>query len=65
MKIKKEVAKHLGKLKKGFDCGDLEENNLSNADYTHFKFNMDIGGTLATFGDREVKYAVLLQEERG
>lgn len=55
--LEKEIAAHLGRLKKGFQCGDLREEDISNADETHFVINMDNGKTLGVCGDQEVRYA--------
>lgn len=55
--IEKSVAFHLGKIKRAFENGDIDEDNIENADETHFVFNMDNGKTLAFIGDKEVKYA--------
>ena len=52
-----EVARHLGHLKHGFHSGDLDENDMSNADETHFMVNMDNGKTLGFSGDQSVRYA--------
>lgn len=55
--IEKSVAFHLGILKRGFASGELQEDNMENADETHFVFNMDNGKTLGMIGDNDVKYA--------
>lgn len=57
LEIEQEVARHLGRMKQGFENGDVDENNISNADETHFIFNMDNGKTLGFCGDEEVRYA--------
>ena len=57
MQIERSIAFHLGELKRGFESGQLHEDECENADETHFVFNMDNGKTLAFIGDKEVKYA--------
>lgn len=57
LQIEKAVAFHLGALKRGFGSGLLNEDNIENADETHFVFNMDNGKTLGFVGDKHVKYA--------
>ncbi len=46
LKIEKEVQFHLGELKRGFESGQLNENQIENAGETHFVFNMDNGRTV-------------------
>lgn len=55
--IEKSVAFHMGVLKRGFECGELNEDCVENADETHFVFNMDNGRTLGFIGDNDIKYA--------
>ncbi|KAL0251054.1 hypothetical protein GEMRC1_000268 [Eukaryota sp. GEM-RC1] len=55
--IEREVAFHLGKLKRLFDSGDLNEYLVENFDETHFILNVDSGYTLAQRGQKEIKYA--------
>lgn len=55
--IDKYVAFHLGELQRAFTSGDLKEEDVENADETHFVFNMDTGKTLGFIGDNHVKYA--------
>lgn len=57
LEVEQEVARHLGKMKKGFESGEYDENHMSNADETHFIINMDNGKTMGFCGDKEVKYA--------
>lgn len=40
-----------------FFSGALDENNIVNADETHFTLNMDNGKTLGFIGDNDVNYA--------
>lgn len=49
--IEQDVARHLSRLKKGFNNGDFDETNISNADETHFIINMDNEKPLAFPGD--------------
>ena len=55
--FEKEVAFHLGTLKREFETGTIDENDVENADETHFMINMDNGRTLSFSGESEVKYA--------
>lgn len=56
-KLEKEVAYHLGAVKRAFDAGELDEDLVENVDETHFVVNMDNGRTLSFIGCSEVKYA--------
>ena len=55
--IEREVGFHLGKLKREFSSGTLDEDCVVNSDETHFVFNMHNFKTLAMRGDDHVKYA--------
>ncbi|KAL3691653.1 hypothetical protein R1sor_005304 [Riccia sorocarpa] len=55
--IDRSIAYHLGRLCKGFQSGELDENLQENADETHFVINMDNSHTLGFRGDENVKYA--------
>jgi DDE superfamily endonuclease len=55
--MEKEVAVHLGKLKRDFESGALNEDNVENGDETHLCINLDNGRTLGFIGDEHVKYA--------
>lgn len=55
--IEREVAFHLGCMARQFRSGELDENNLENADETHFQINFDNGRTLGFSGEDDVKYA--------
>ena len=57
LSIEKNVAYHLGQIKRDFDNGILDENMVENSDETHFVVNMDNGRTLAMKGSDKVKYA--------
>lgn len=63
--IEKEVAYHLGQLAKGFREGLLDENNVENADETHFVINVDNGRTLGFSGEEDVKYADVVSGGEG
>lgn len=52
-----EVAAHLGNISGLFAANKLEENDVENADETHFVINVDNGRTLGFCGSSEVKYA--------
>lgn len=52
LQIEKSVAYHLGKLKRGFESGLLNEDRIENADETHFVFKMDNGKTSGSKGTR-------------
>ncbi|KAL3676680.1 hypothetical protein R1sor_026628 [Riccia sorocarpa] len=55
--IDRSIAYHLGRLCRGFQSGELDENLQENADETYFVINMDNGHTLGFRGDENVKYA--------
>lgn len=57
MMIEREVAFHLGKLKREFNKNLIVENNVDNADETHFLVNMYNHRALGRVGDQHVKYA--------
>jgi DDE superfamily endonuclease len=57
LSIEKNIAYHLGQVKRDFDSGVLDENLVENADETHFVDNMDSKKTLALKGAENVKYA--------
>lgn len=53
--IEKEVAFHLGVLKRGFDDNSIDENLVENIDETHFLINMSNGRTLGFSGDKDTR----------
>ncbi|ETO82009.1 hypothetical protein F444_03758 [Phytophthora nicotianae P1976] len=55
--IEKQVAYHLGKLKRGFESGLYDENAIENIDETHFVVDFDNGKTLGFGDEKQVKYA--------
>jgi len=65
MQIEKEVAFHLGVLKRGFESGDLNEDTVENIDETHFVFDFDNGKTLGFSGEKQIKYADVVSGGEG
>lgn len=63
--IEKAIAAHLGTMKWAFETGALKEDLVSNADETHFVFNMDNGRSIGFRGDSAVKYADVVAGEEG
>ena len=57
LSIEREVAYHLGCVKRDFDSGALNEDLVENMDETHFIVNMDDKRTLAFKGSDVIKYA--------
>ncbi|RLN67573.1 hypothetical protein BBJ28_00024453, partial [Nothophytophthora sp. Chile5] len=57
MQIEKEVAFHLGVLKRGFASGEINEDTVENIDETHFVFDFNNGKTLGFSGEKQIKYA--------
>lgn len=55
--IEKQVAFHLGCVKRGFESGLLDEDLVENIDETHFLINLDDGKIFGLCGAQEVKYA--------
>ena len=55
--LEKTVSYYMGELQPGFESGLLNEDNIENADETHFVFNMDNRKTLGFVGDKHIKYA--------
>lgn len=55
--IERDVAFHLWFMKQLLTSGDVEENDVENADETHFIINVDNGRTLGFYGEYEVKCA--------
>ena len=56
-RIEKEVAFHLGQMKRGFESRLYDEDCIENADETHFVCNMHNGKTLGFKGEDVVSYA--------
>lgn len=63
--IEQDVALHLGKMKRMLQSGEVDENDLENADETHFVVNMDNGRTLGFAGESDVKYADVVSAGEG
>lgn len=63
--IQKEVAYHLGKLARAFRSGELQEDDVENADETHFVINLDNGRTLGFKGAEEVKWVDVVSGGEG
>ena len=61
----KEVAFHRGTLKRDFETGAIDENDVDNVDETHFMINMDNERTLGFSGESEVKYADVVSGGEG
>jgi hypothetical protein len=55
--MERAVSRHLGKVRREFESGHLDENFVENGDETHFIMNMNNGKTLAAINEKEVKYA--------
>ena len=64
LRIEREVAYHLGTLLCMMTAGEIDENDLENADETHFIINMDNGRKLGFAGDTEVKYADVVSKAK-
>ena len=56
-RIERDVAYHLGQTALEFRSGTINENDISNADETHFLINLDKHRTLGRCGETAVKYA--------
>lgn len=63
--IEKEVAYHLGCLKRQFDENLLDEDDVGNADETNFLINMDNHRTFGPVGDQHIKYADVMSGTEG
>jgi hypothetical protein len=55
--MEREVARHMGVLKRAFESGVLDENCVENGDETHFVINLEYGRTLGAIGETEIRYA--------
>lgn len=65
LSIERQVAYHLGCVKREFDSGELDKNLVENMDETHFLINMDNGRTLAMKGTDNMKYADVVSGSEG
>ncbi|KAE8880253.1 hypothetical protein PF003_g35736 [Phytophthora fragariae] len=63
--IEREVASHLGELKRDFESGMLDENTVENIDETHFVIDFDNGKTLGFVAEKQVKYADVVSGGEG
>lgn len=63
--IEKEVAYHLGQIAREFWSNSVDENDIGNADETHFLINVDNCRTLGFSGDVSVKYADVVSGGEG
>lgn len=63
--IERSVAYHLGELQRGFDSGELNEDEIENIDETHFLVDMHTGKTLGFCGDEKIKYADVVSGGEG
>lgn len=55
LRLGKDIARRYGQLKCAFERGESKEENVNNADETHFILNMDNGKTLGVCGDDDVR----------
>lgn len=60
--IEKETTHHFEWLNRAFESEELKEDDLKNADETHFVRNMDDGVTLGLMGENNVKYANVVSD---
>lgn len=65
LEIEIAVASHLGTLCGLLESGKVDENDLGNADETHFIFDVDNGKTLGFSGCNDVKYADVVSGGEG
>jgi hypothetical protein len=63
--IQKEVAYHMGVLKRGFESGEFVDGCMENMDETHFIMDMENGKTLAFSGDKDIEYADVVSASTG
>ena len=64
-KIELTVAAHLGRMSGLFESHIIDENNIENADETHFVINVDNSRTLGFCGTSEVMYADVVSGGEG
>lgn len=57
MKLEKEVAFHLERLKRGCTDGELDQSCINNAEKTPLVCNMDYGRTLGFANDQGLRYS--------
>lgn len=63
--IEREVAFHLGQLRRDFQSGSIHEENVFNADETHFKIDTNDGKTLAMRGDEHIRFSDVVSGDDG
>lgn len=63
--IHREVSFHLGNVTQEFNSGKLADNQVCNADETHFSFDRHNHRTLAIRGEEDLKYADVVIGEEG
>ena len=63
--IGKEVAYHLGFVAREFRSGRLDEDDVSNADETHFVINIDNHRTLGICGEAEIRCSDVVSGAEG
>lgn len=65
LQIERDVARHLGQMSRLLSSGEVDENDLGNADETHFIINLDNGRTLGFAGEDDVKYVDVVSGGEG
>ena len=65
VQLEEEMERHLGRLNIGFNNGKFVEDDIGNADETHFQFDMTDGKTLGFTNDEEVRYADMTSGSEG
>ena len=65
LQIQQDVARHLGDMKRMLTNGKVDENDIGNADETHFVINMDNGRTLGFSGEDDLKYTDVVSDGEG
>ncbi|KAE9101766.1 hypothetical protein PF010_g14342 [Phytophthora fragariae] len=63
--IERDLAAHLGKLKRGFESGHLNEDAIENVDETHYVIDFDNDKTLGFAGEKSIKYADVVSGGEG
>ena len=64
-RIERDVAYHLGQIAREFRSRTIDENNICNADETHFLINLDNHRTLGRCGEADVKYVDVVSGSQG
>lgn len=63
LKIERSIAYHVDELKRGLESGEPNEDDFEDADDTYFVSTIDNRITLSSIGEREVKYAAVVNDE--